>query len=144
MNCTDSWSRITHGHNGGKDDGNRFRKHDKNWTKSRAENRCCREGATRADGAENTDNFFTVLNRFADLLNNPHPARPSFLPIPTVQESATLEAVNNPVSFTPYTNFNNVLSELEAQNISIDVEVDDLTDNLDILWRKKFFSWIPA
>ncbi len=58
--------------------------------------------ANTRPSAENTDNFFTVLNRFADLLNNPRPVKPSFLPIPTDRESATLEAVNNPVSFTPY------------------------------------------
>jgi hypothetical protein len=32
-----------------------------------ANNRCA---------AENTDNLFTVLNRFADLSNNPRPAKP--------------------------------------------------------------------
>ena len=73
--------------------------------------------ANDRNSAEITDSFFTVLNRVADLLNNPRPAKPSSLPIPTEQESSTLEAVNHPVSFTPYIDFQNVLNQLGEQNI---------------------------
>jgi hypothetical protein len=96
--------------------------------------------------AEITDSFFTVLNRVADLLNNPLPAKPSSLPIPIEQESSTLEAVNHPVSFTPYIDFQNVVNQLEEQNIGSSEAEDNIADNLDILLEesRNFFSWIPA
>ena len=93
--------------------------------------------ANDRSSAEITDSFFTVLNRVADLLNNPRPAKPSSLPIPTEQESSTLEAVNHPVSFTPYIDFQNVLNQLGEQNIVSNGAEDSITDNLDILLEEE-------
>ena len=69
--------------------------------------------ANNRSSAEITDYFFTRLNLVADLLNNHRTAKPSSLPIPTEQESSTLEAVNNPVSLTPCIDFQNVFNQLE-------------------------------
>ncbi len=93
--------------------------------------------ANDRSSAEITDSFFTVLNRVADLLNNPRPAKPSSLPIPTEQESSTLEAVNHPVSFTPYIDFQNVVNQLEEQNIGSNEAEDNIADNLDILLEEE-------
>jgi hypothetical protein len=59
------------------------------------------------------------------------------LPIPTEQESSTLEAVNHPVSFTPYINFQNVLNQLEEKNIGSNEAEDNIADNLDILLEEE-------
>ena len=94
--------------------------------------------ANDRSSAEITDSFFTVLNRVADLLNNPRPAKPSSLPIPTEKESSTLEAVNHPVSFTPYIDFQNVLNQRRGeQNIVSNGAEDSITDNLDILLEEE-------
>jgi hypothetical protein len=93
--------------------------------------------ANDRSSAETTDFFFTVLNRVADLLNSPRPEKPSSLPIPTEQESSTLEVFNHPVSFTPYIDFQKVLNQLEEQNIGSNEAEDNIADNLDILLEEE-------
>ena len=88
--------------------------------------------ANNRSSAEITDYFFTRLNLVADLLNNHRTAKPSSLPIPTEQESSTLEAVNNPVSFTPCIDFQNVFNQLELQNFGGNEAEDNIKDNLEI------------
>ncbi len=70
----------------------------------------------RRSSAEDTDSFFAILNRLGDLLRNP-PAQinlPS-APFPSAENSSTLEAINNPVTFTPYFQFD-VINELDPHN----------------------------
>ncbi len=65
--------------------------------------------------AEDTDSFFAILNRLGDLLRNP-PAQIN-LPsasFPSAENSSTLEAINNPITFTPYFQFDIVTVMLQA------------------------------
>ena len=66
--------------------------------------------------AEDTDSFFAILNRLGDFLRNPPiQTNPPIVSCPSAENSSTLEAINNPVDFTPYYQLD-IINELDPLN----------------------------
>jgi hypothetical protein len=74
---------------------------------------------------EEEDTLFDILNRIGGLIRN---LPPTVLPTPVAFNNSTIEAIHNPITYTPYIHFDNVISELGKHSIAVGGEEEWVMD----------------
>ncbi|EFX64265.1 hypothetical protein DAPPUDRAFT_118341 [Daphnia pulex] len=77
---------------------------------------------------EEEDTLFEILDRIGGLIRN---LPPTVLPTPVAFNNSTIEAIHNPITYTPYIHFDNVISELGKHSIAVGGEEESVEDIIE-------------